>query len=443
MREKGKEGVNRREFLRLIAASICSAAIGCSKFEKYMADKPHIVCVLIDQLRKDSGDRWATQLTLHSQQGIRFEQMRAVAPWTYPSVISMMSGLFPQQHGAHGLLTKQFLTRFSKQVPLIQATLKNLGYQTAAFITNPFLHTWNHFHLNFDFFDAHFIKNTGNIRPTGEAFSIPEKMFSPSVNSSVKKFFSANPVRNPEFTYIHYIDVHGPWKGAPFKPNYKSAIQFIDKQVVEIYRFFMERYDGNVFFFVTSDHGCALSNDLIVGYGARWRKHKFSCHDFNLRIPFFLLPSRNVRRPMRVHVPCSNVDLVPTILDLIGEQLSYHLVGRSLAPWIRGEGGSYHSRPIYSRVSSFGRAFGGYSDALTYEGKKLIRYFDFDDSHIILSRLFDLTHNPRETHAIKGSSKEMERLIVKESGTHGLVFATENVVPPDDDLEMLRSLGYM
>jgi hypothetical protein len=37
----------------------------------------------------------------------------------------------------------------------------------------------------------------------------------------------------------------------------------------------------------------------------------------------------------------------------------------------------------------------------------------------------------------------MERLIVKESSPHGLVFAAENITLPVDDLELLHSLGYM
>ena len=29
----------------------------------------------------------------------------------------------------------------------------------------------------------------------------------------------------PEFTYVHYIDVHGPWEGAPFEDSYEAAIR--------------------------------------------------------------------------------------------------------------------------------------------------------------------------------------------------------------------------
>lgn len=433
--------MNRRDFLHLMLAGIYLRVIGCAETRKSSGTKKqHIVCVLIDQLRKNSADKWALQLTRLSKNGVRFEQMRSVAPWTYPSVISMMSGLYPQQHGADGHMLKKLLTYFSSQVPLIQKILQNNGYWTAAFITNPYLHTWNNFHHGFDYFVANFVKNIIVEAQLGSQFAIPEKMFSPYVNASIKKLFSTRPVRQPEFTYIHYIDVHGPWKGAPFKRNYKSSVQFIDQRIAEIYQFFMERYDGDVFFFVTSDHGLSLRNDLSIGEGPKWRKKKASCHDFNIHIPFMVLPSRNLGSAQQIRVPCSNVDFVPTILDLIGIRAGYNHVGQSLASWIRGETVAYNkNRPIYSKVS----AFGAFSDSLIYNNHKLIRYFDLHDSHLIKSSLFDIADDPRETKVLQDDSPELVMFITRESGTQGLVFPTEDMAPSKELQKQLRSLGYL
>jgi arylsulfatase A-like enzyme len=432
--------MNRREFLCLSGAGICLSASGCSK--KSIPDgKPvNIVVALIDQLRKDSSDKWSKQLTDLSRKGVRFEEMRSVAPWTYPSVISMMSGLYPQQHGADGHLVAKVLTRFNKSVPLIQETLQRSGYKTAAFITNPFLHTWNHFHRNFDHFDGHFIHNTGNIRPKGHQYAIPEKMFSHSVNKSIKQHFNRESVKKPEFTYIHYIDVHGPWESAPFQPNYRASIEYTDQQVTDIYRFFMERYEGNVLFLVTSDHGRSLGNDIRLGYGKPWRKNKHSCHEFNLRIPFYLLPSKVIPKPLEVPAPCSNVDFVPTILDIVGVKPAYKMVGRSLAPWIRGNPSPVVDRPIYSKVS----AFGGFGDSLTLGHHKLIRYFNFKSKQLVLSRLFDLENDPRETVALEQSNADIAKHMDTESGDHLPRFEPEDrgKLPPETE-KQLRALGYL
>ena len=54
-----------------------------------------------------------------AERGIVFANARSVAPWTYPSVVSLFSGLYPQQHGADGHQDGKLLTTFSADVPLL------------------------------------------------------------------------------------------------------------------------------------------------------------------------------------------------------------------------------------------------------------------------------------------------------------------------------------
>jgi arylsulfatase A-like enzyme len=42
------------------------------------------------------------------------------------------------------------------------------------------------------------------------------------------------------------------------------------------------------------------------------------------------------RRQVRVAEPVSQIDLVPTLLDLMGQPVPEHLEGKSLSPWIEG-----------------------------------------------------------------------------------------------------------
>jgi len=57
--------------------------------------------------------------------------MRHAAPWTYPSVVTMFSGLYPQQHGAEGHVRQwDLLYTFSRDVPLLHKVLKAAGYET-------------------------------------------------------------------------------------------------------------------------------------------------------------------------------------------------------------------------------------------------------------------------------------------------------------------------
>jgi arylsulfatase A-like enzyme len=431
--------MKRREFLKRSATLAMIGAAGCAPTPRPISGSDNIVFVVVDQLRKDSLDLWARKLSRLSHKGVRFEDMRSTAPWTYPSVLSLMSGLYPQQHGADGLAQQMSLTTFNPKVPLLHRLLGDVGYRTAGFVTNPFLQTWNSFHVGFDHFDAHFVKNTGDARPKPWEFAIPDEMFAPSVNASIQEHYGALGASEPEFTYVHYIDVHGPWKGAPFKPGYESSVRFIDSQILELYEFFMKRYDGNVWFVVTSDHGRSIADDTTVGYGNAWRKRKMSCHDFNTRIPFLILPSRKIDAPRSISGACSNVDVAATIADIIGRTLPYESPGATLLPAIRGLETSLENRLVYSKVSAFGNS----SDSVVMGDRKLMRFFDRRTNKLRATRLFDLSGDPRETESLTRKPKGLKEALVRMAGTHGLTFAPTAAALSESTEENLKSLGYL
>ncbi len=83
--------------------------------------------------------------------------------------------------------------------------------------------------------------------------------------------------------------------------------------------------------FVTSDHGRSLESDVDIGYGPAWRVNKKSMHEFNLRVPFVLLPSRRIPSASHLDTPCSNIDFTPTLLDLLGIRAPLTYPAESLA----------------------------------------------------------------------------------------------------------------
>src|SRR5262245_21751781 len=121
----------------LAACLLCLGACGGA------AARPSVVLVLVDQLRADAAEDGLGATRALAENGVRCTDMRAVAPWTYPSVISLLSGLYPQQHGANANQRGNLLTTIDDAVPLLPRTLGAAGYHTAAFITNPFLHESN------------------------------------------------------------------------------------------------------------------------------------------------------------------------------------------------------------------------------------------------------------------------------------------------------------
>jgi arylsulfatase A-like enzyme len=367
--------------------------------------------------------------------------MRSVAPWTYPSVISLFSGLYPQQHGADGDAAGR-LSTFSAELPLLPRLLRDAGYHTAGFVTNPFLHEWNPLHRAFDHYDPSFVNNKGPVRGLGE-LAWTERMYADSVNPAVRAWFDARPYTQPEFTYVHYIDVHGRREGperyqdAPFEKSYEGAVRYVDQKIHELYDYFSARYGGELLFLVTSDHGQDLADDITVGDGPPLRQRKASLHDFNLLIPFYVLPGRSV--PVRaVQGACTNADVVPTLLEWLGLPPLEGAPGRSLVAAIRGESYDGDSRVLYARNSAFGRL----EEATVHEARKFMRYREPPAGPVRARRLFDLRADPREIHPLSEAALNEEAELEAVAAPGALVYPAVFEEPDPALQEQLDALGY-
>jgi arylsulfatase A-like enzyme len=88
--------------------------------------------------------------------------------------------------------------------------------------------------------------------------------------------------------------------------------------------------DENTIVVYTSDHGDMMGSHRLLA----------KCVNFEeaVRVPLLIrLPAPGAqRRQVRIPEPVSQVDLVPTLLDLMGQPVPDHLQGKSLSPWIEG-----------------------------------------------------------------------------------------------------------
>jgi arylsulfatase A-like enzyme len=415
----------------------------CDGRQRANPDAPSIVLVLVDQLRADAAERWMEETGALAARGVRIEAMRAAAPWTYPSVISLFSGLYPQQHGADADQAGTRLTTIDAAVPLLPRTLHDAGYHTAAFVTNPFLHEWNRpVRESFEHFDASFIGDQGPTRGHGDKVWT-ERMWVDTVDRAVRAHYDARPVGVPEFTYVHLIDVHGRregperWSGAPFAPSYEAAVRHVDRALRGLYDYFRARHGDELLFVVTSDHGQDLDDDIAVGDGPGFRMRKASLHDFNLRVPFWILPGRDVPAGVVLAGPCSNVDVAPTLLEWVGLAPPPGAAGMSLLPALRGAAYDGERRALFARNSTNRRL----EECVAHDGLKLMRYREPTDASIRARRLFDLGADPREVQPLRRPAPAEERLLdelAAEPPLHPARFEE-----PDPELmEQLRGLGY-
>lgn len=407
----------------------------------------HVVLILVDQLRKDSADAWMPGTNALAERGVRFEQQRSAAPWTYPSVLSLFSGLYPQQHGADGNHVDSTLLTFDPDVVLLHEALDAAGYDTAGFVTNPFLNPWNSFHEGFDHYDTSFIGDQGNVRGKGKVVWT-KNMFADTVNEHVLAYYADRPVDGPEFTYVHYIDVHGPWGLAPFDQDYETSVRWIDEKIVELYEAFRARYDDDLIFVVTSDHGRSLDDDELVGEGSDLRRTKKTMHEFNLRVPLVVLPGASVPLGVVVEDSATHVDFVPTLLDWVGydaagsphAEVLGRLQGYSWMPRLRSEVAPESARPLYARMS----AFGWQTDSLVEGDLKHVRRFPPGRAEVCDALTYTFTTDPRELAPHRELFDDAARSAIHAAaGTAGTVFHPSVHRPDGEATAQLEALGYL
>jgi choline-sulfatase len=101
---------------------------------------PNVILVVIDTLRGDlafgPGGEAAEMPFLHglAQKGVVFTDVTAPAPWTVPSLASVLTGVTPRDHGAVRMVA---LPRLPAGVPTWAHAFGRAGYQTAAYVGGP------------------------------------------------------------------------------------------------------------------------------------------------------------------------------------------------------------------------------------------------------------------------------------------------------------------
>jgi arylsulfatase A-like enzyme len=87
--------------------------------------------------------------------------------------------------------------------------------------------------------------------------------------------------------------------------------------------------DDNTIVVFTSDHGDMMGSHRLLA--------KCVMYEEAMRVPWIVrLPGQ--KRGRRIRGPISQIDMVPTLLDLLGAHNSDHLPGRSRAAWLRDGG---------------------------------------------------------------------------------------------------------
>jgi arylsulfatase A-like enzyme len=186
----------------------------------------HLVLVTIDTLRADHLDAEHMPYTSAlAADGVRFRDAHAAAPWTLPSVASLLTGLPAAVHGAGQPLGEGPLARsaLATEHATIATELAAAGFETRAVVTNPYLGLGYGLGRGFAAFENVTLESEAalTLRSTLGFWlltrALPQLAVSDrggAVTSRAARFLRARRSDGRLFLWLHYVDPHAPYDGA-------------------------------------------------------------------------------------------------------------------------------------------------------------------------------------------------------------------------------------
>ena len=250
----------------------------------------------------------------------------SVAPLTLPAHCSIFTSKFPPDHGVRDnggfFLSPKQLT--------LATYLKRRGFQTGAVVAAFVLDGKWGLNQGFDtYVDQFELPETrgfsmGEIQRPGN--EVVDRALPWLEKVKDKRFFA----------WLHFYDPHSPYSPPePFKTRYAEhpylgEIAFMDSQIARVIDF-LERNGlmEKTVIAVIGDHGESLGQH---GEGT----HSFFVYQGTQRVPFLIRAPFERVRGRRVADPVRSVDLMPTVLDLMGIPAPRGIRGVSLVPLMTG-----------------------------------------------------------------------------------------------------------
>src|SRR5688572_7914102 len=206
-----------RRFLVLLSFALLLPATGLA------APPPNVVFITLDTTRADrmgflGNTRGLTPaLDALARQSVVFERAYAQAPLTTVSHATVFTGTYPQFHKVN-----DFGVRLPEALPYLPAMLREIGYQTGAFvgslILDPLSGLAPGFDRGFDTYDAGFRIRRGR----EDRYQSMERRADEVVARAVKWLGTTGP--GPFFLWVHLYDAHDPYEPPPaFKRAHTAA----------------------------------------------------------------------------------------------------------------------------------------------------------------------------------------------------------------------------
>lgn len=434
-----------RGLLRLTVSAVCVVGLAaCPRGETkdrshsaaaMTATRPSILMMTLDTTRADHLQPYGAEgvvtpaLARLAGEGIVFEQAVAVAPVTAPTHASLLTGLYPRRHGLRDNLTHHL----GDGIPTITEWLAAAGYRTAAFVSAIVLDHRYGLDRGFDVYDD----DVRSIFAGRESRMTTERLAAETADRALAWLDSLG-ADERFFLWVHFYDPHfpysppSPWaEQLPERP-YDGEIAYMDSQVGRLLQHPRAAGDDIVVIAI-GDHGEGLGEHGEMEHGVL-------VYESTLRVPWILkLPGGPAG--VRVEAPISQVDLAPTIAEIINigsETPGFEgFEGRSLLPLVRGD--EWPADRLLFAEAELPFFTYGWSRLRTVRQSSL-KYIEAP-----VEELYDLRKDPSETGNLAADRRvEAQRLALEIEAWLARGGAPSSVAPIDTETaEQLRALGYL
>ncbi|UCE87222.1 MAG: sulfatase [Deltaproteobacteria bacterium] len=408
-------------------------------------DDLNVVFVLIDTLRADHLSAYGYERETSpvideiARYGVRFSQTTAQSSWTKASMASLWTGKHPAMSGVlrygHGL---------GAEAEMPAELLKEAGFVTAGLYRNG----WVDANFGFDQgFDVYIHPRMNENRMEFQRRQLGAQVGGTDLDITQAAIEFMRQYRHRRFMlYLHYMDVHqyaydqnSALFGTQYKDYYDNAIRWTDSNLGMVLQELIDQdlFDKTILV-IASDHGEEFRDHGREG-------HAKTLYREVVDTPLiFSLPFR-LEEGLVIDTLVQNVDIWPTILDLLGIETPAGVTGRSLVPLMLGEQDGFKGRAMFSQLDGTW----GQEDtepapfvAVTTEDWKMIRHLTTDRRE-----LFDRIADPRERTNVAQREPEVVRVLDAQIDEHLAAVEEKGLQPVEfemDELRLnqLRALGY-
>jgi arylsulfatase A-like enzyme len=438
--------------------SACLVAVGClvagcsrDNEDVPALPRPNVLLVVIDTLRADrlscAGYSRPTTPNLDAlaARGVRFTHVSAPRAKTTPSMATVMTGLYPHDHGVRDLTSP-----FDGRATTLAEAFAARGWSTAAIIGNYVL---TRALAGLDRGFARWIEDlpdTNGVPPD----DVPQRRATSLTDEALTLLTGPEPLAGPWFVWLHYMDPHGAYDAPrehqlfesttrdlvpdPERPpprgrqhwiaeynvlpeerfegridaqavrdRYDAEIHYVDAELGRLCATLDERgLTQNTWIIVLSDHGESL------GENHYWFEHGRNAYEASIRVPLLIVPPTSAPTTPGVrNADLSLADLFPTLLELanIDPLPMQELVptgphGRSRAALLTSDSTDLH--PVFceklERVDLVGAL---QTKSVRIGDWKLLRHFTRADAGLrpLHEELYDLSSDPYESNDLASS----------------------------------------